>query len=121
MTSAFSPEFIDALIDAIDHRRAVRLAPPDMADTPQALPSSRRLLEREAERSLMAVYRSARRALSIDRANAVIDLAERRIARLKSQPRPNPSRRHRAPSAQELAEIFRVGFAGADHEERVPE
>jgi len=108
----FSPEFLDALIEAIDRRRSERQASHGVAETSQRLPSPDRLMEQEAKHSLMVAYRNARRVLSSAQVKVVVDTAEHRIARREfSRMRLNLSRPVPRLSAQELVEIYQSVFA----------
>lgn len=118
----FSPDLLDALIEAIDRRRAERSPSLPSADTLYRPPLERRLMEEYAQRTLMSAYRSARRTLSADQVAEVIKTAERRIARVKYSPRRlNPSRLVLGLSAQELAEIYQAGAAQAHPDDETQE
>ncbi|OLP44433.1 hypothetical protein [Rhizobium oryziradicis] len=112
----FDPEFLDALIDAIDKHRSElpaekgkRLASSLRSRLSKCLPEED-LLKVHAERSLIDAYNVARRRLSVEQANAAIEHAERRITHLKLY------RRRPALSAQGLAEIYRSAQARAEEE-----
>ena len=116
----FSPEFVDALIDAIDRRRAERQASHGVEHTQDSQPSDHKLMEQAVQRALMVAYRNARRFLSVAQTHDIFDDAERRIARLKSSSSINRPDRDPEASAQALAEMFQVVFGddrgGAEQE-----